>query len=227
MHNNFTSAVQQRVQRDPTATGLRFIQVSLLIGEYFDGAKIHNRKASNFWPLFINILSIPPHWRNKAGIGMFLIAIFKGVYGSVAERFTLDCIAQEIRILGGGVFFNVSENVEVFIQARVLLHSYDSKALEKVLNVMSSNSRNGCFFCTRVISKRLCGKQTYGGHRRFLPINHELRYFGVNNEYNCCPAVWNESTKEIDAQLAQDIKDHWKKATRGTKTLIKNQYLRL
>ena len=45
--------------------------VTILFSEFYDGAQLFKRKATDFWPLFVSIMNLPPVYRGKIGIGFF------------------------------------------------------------------------------------------------------------------------------------------------------------
>jgi hypothetical protein len=44
-----------------------YVFVPLLFGKNYDGVQVYSSKHSNFHPLFLSILNLPPSYRNKAG----------------------------------------------------------------------------------------------------------------------------------------------------------------
>jgi hypothetical protein len=118
---------------------------------------------------------------------MFLVTLFTGTYGSAAEEFLLkNCFAEELLKLYEGVIVKIN-NQEYFLQARLIQHILDTRALEKILKCQStSNSYIGCVFCKGTTGKAFGkGKMVYCGHRQRLPLNHWLRIFGQSGL--CCP----------------------------------------
>ena len=65
------------------------VMVNILLGQFYDGCAIFKKRYSVFWPLNIIILNLPPSYRIKLGIGMFLISVFTARMKSNAEDFFL------------------------------------------------------------------------------------------------------------------------------------------
>ena len=162
---------------------------------------------------------MPPLYRTKLGIGLFLVTLFTGTYGSAAEEFLLvNCYAQELLKLEEGIEI-VINNQKYFLQARLIQHIWDSKALDKMLKCQSSGtSYSGCVFCKGITGKYIGinGKMTYPGHRRILPLQHYLRNFGQSTK--CCPKFYYEELPSLFAVEEKILympeipvsKDNWK-----------------
>jgi hypothetical protein len=52
------------------------IQINLLCAIFYDGLQIYKSHTSNFWPLYITILNLPPSFRSTNHAGIFLSSIF-------------------------------------------------------------------------------------------------------------------------------------------------------
>jgi hypothetical protein len=85
-------------------------EVNILLSEFYDGAQIYKRKHSSFYLFLIGILNLPPSYRGKLGIGLFLISLFSSKVGSAAELFIFNCLVQELKM-----FF---EGVEIFLNGK-------------------------------------------------------------------------------------------------------------
>ena len=57
----------------------------LIVFGVYDGGQLFKSKTSNFWGLMTQILNLPPTYRGKLGVGMFLSAIYAGKH-SVSEN---------------------------------------------------------------------------------------------------------------------------------------------
>jgi hypothetical protein len=53
-----------------------YISICLLCGMFYDGLQIYKSKVTNFWPLYITILNLPPSFRTTNHAGVFLSSIF-------------------------------------------------------------------------------------------------------------------------------------------------------
>jgi CRISPR/Cas system CMR subunit Cmr4 (Cas7 group RAMP superfamily) len=51
------------------------ISVNLLISFAYDGADVHKRQKTHFWPMIITFLNLPPSHRFKRDVGMFLLSL--------------------------------------------------------------------------------------------------------------------------------------------------------
>jgi hypothetical protein len=111
------------------------IMINILLGQFYDGCAVFKNRVSVFWPYNIIILNLPPNYRVKLGIGMFLISIFTGITGSNAEDFfKRNLIVSELRSLCEGVFFKIHEK-QYFVQVRMILTILDTIAVQDFLKV--------------------------------------------------------------------------------------------
>jgi hypothetical protein len=162
--------------------------INLLIADYYDGAQPFKSKIGNFWPLVISILNLPPSIRSKPGKGMFTLSIFAG-NGKDNEQFILKkCYAEELQSFAEGIMFKdeLDKTKRYFVQIRVILHGYDTKGLEYILNVQASNALAGCPLCRSVngLWKKETGHVCVCGHRGLLPWDHLTRNRGQSQQ--CC-----------------------------------------
>lgn len=142
MHNNHVNKMKDKKFKD-----YNVIEVSLLLGFSYDGAQIYHKAITNFWPMFISILNLPPELRKTLGHGTFMIGLFTSVSGSVAEEFLLHkCLVEELLMLSEGIVLKIKNKV-FHIQARLCIIGVDSKALETVTYTQGSNSYAGCPLC--------------------------------------------------------------------------------
>ena len=160
--------------------------VNLLLMEFYDGGQLFHWKTCNFWGLFTSIVNLPPTYRGKVGISTFLSALYGGKH-LLAERFLFtDLYCEELRTLYQGYDYVSISGKRFFVQARLIFHSLDTKAMEPVFNMQSmSTSKFGCPYCRNAHGLNNSFKVCYAGNRNFLPWNHYLRYFGQSGL--CCP----------------------------------------
>jgi hypothetical protein len=124
------------------------VSVALPLAIYYDGSDVFKRnKKKKIWPLMLSILSLPPSLRKRKGSGLFLISLFAGKLGTASEAFIFECLLQELQMLYKEGFEVHIEGITYFIQVRLIMHCYDSRALESVLRVEGSNSYAGCPLC--------------------------------------------------------------------------------
>jgi hypothetical protein len=57
-----------------------FVFVPLLFGKNFDGVQVYSSQFSNFHPLFLTILNLPPSYRNKSGKRIQIYSIILCMY---------------------------------------------------------------------------------------------------------------------------------------------------
>jgi hypothetical protein len=151
--------------------------------------KFTKKKATSFWPLVITILNLPPNCRIKLGVGMFLVSIFTAQQGSQAEDFLFkDCYIKELsKLYDGYLYTNPKTNQKYLIQVRLIVHCYDTKAVEDHLHVQSSGSLAGCFMCNSGRGVKIIDTDTvvFIGNRISLSNKNYLRSIGQSEE--CCP----------------------------------------
>jgi hypothetical protein len=123
------------------------IMINFLLGQFYDGCQVYKKKFVVFWPINVIILNLPPSYRVKLGIGMFLISIFTSKAKSNVEDFLLrSLMVEELKSLKEGI--NVKVNgVNYFVQARMILSILDTIAVEDFLHVQTNQSLAGCFVC--------------------------------------------------------------------------------
>jgi hypothetical protein len=170
---------------DPTVREtIRF--VSFCISVNYDGVQLYDSKASTFKPLFYSLQDLPSSFRNKVGVGMFLASAFTGVKSSRSEQFLFtDCFIRELNVLKEGIEVKL-EGQKYFICAYLFKHVLDTAELESYTKTAVSQSNMGCMFCLQLngLNRSMLDKNTYTGHRMFLPINHYFRAFGQSGQ--CC-----------------------------------------
>jgi hypothetical protein len=125
------------------------IEVSLLLITYYDGVQLFKKMVKPFWPFLISIMNLPPNLRKLYGAGLFTLSLLAVEPGCDCEKFILDLFVQELEMLHAGFQVTISDQ-DYFVQARAISHVYDTKALEKVLNVQGSNSYSGDPLCRAV-----------------------------------------------------------------------------
>jgi hypothetical protein len=166
--------------------------VNILFSHFYDGCQVHRSKVTTFWPIYISILNLPPPLRGKLGIGTFLLALLtieKSRHSgeAAAEDFLYyDCFARELERLHEGIEVYSSPSKRYYIQARLIMHCLDSKAIEKFLKVQGAGSLAGCPLCRT--KKGVCradlDKVVIIDHRDMLPYKHYLRQVGQSGL--CC-----------------------------------------
>ena len=62
------------------------------------------------------------------------------------EQFVIEQFVNELNFLDEGLGVTVDE-VHYFIQARLIMHCYDSREVEGMLHLQGAGSYSGCSFC--------------------------------------------------------------------------------
>jgi hypothetical protein len=171
-----------------TQKNRNIVPINICIAQNYDGCQIHKTKTSVFYPLLMTILNLPPTHRFKLGMGMFALSIYSCTSKSAGENFLFEKLfVEELLMLEKGVEYEV-DNIQYFIQVRLILNIFDSKAIEEHLHVQASGSHAGCPFCKTAgegTTVSELGKVVFIGSRKLLDKKHYLRYFGQSRI--CCP----------------------------------------
>lgn len=173
------------------------IMINLLLGLFYDGAQLFDNKLNSFSALIINVLNLPPAYRISNGAGAFVI----GLQTAESEKTMFRTfMMQELQILQKGVLLLTTDNKKVFLQARLMVNLYDTKAFEKVLGVQCTSAKVACPICRQIhgVYRKSLKKVIHGGHRKFLPMSSILRKYGQSGM--CCPLGY------YDADYEEDIK---------------------
>jgi hypothetical protein len=174
------------------------VEVNLVLSDFYDGAQIHKHKYSNFSALLTTIQNLPPSYRPKLGVGMFVTALFTANAGSGAEDFLfVDLYIRELFLLSKGVTMSV-KGVNYLVQARLIHHTADTKAIEPMIKAQATASRAGCPLCYGTIGTWSTDlwKCYFGGHRQYMDIRHLTRVNGQTK--NCCPEGFYTRHEDIE-----------------------------
>ena len=118
-----------------------------MLGINFDGAQVYSTTTCNSSPLFVSIENLPPTLRRKVGIGMFMLSLFTNKMHSKCYDFIFyDCLTKELSEYEKGKLIHAG-NKSYFVQARLIIHRYDTKAFEYICNVQGTASLSGCSKC--------------------------------------------------------------------------------
>jgi hypothetical protein len=199
MHNRFNTMKE----KDP-----ELIEVSIVAAIFYDGGQIFRYLVSQFWPLFFIILNLPPNFRTKLGIGIFLLSLYCAPYNSNSESFLFELLIEELLLFAEG-FVEEVNGVRYFIQLRLIFHMYDTAALAKITFTQTGNTYSGCPLCNvGTTTSRCCfsGQCHYIGNRRLLDQYHYARFRGSSRI--CCPAGYynRPTTEELDAKEEMDAR---------------------
>jgi hypothetical protein len=162
------------------------IMINLLMGQFYDGCAIFKKGYAVFWPLNCIILNLPPSYRIKLGIGMFLLSVFTSALKSnVHDFFLRGLVVEELKILYDGINMTVN-GVNYFVQVRMILTILDTIGVEDLMLVQTNQAICGCFFCNHGKGySRQTGSVVFIGHRNLTHLRHWLRQFGQSGK--CCP----------------------------------------
>jgi hypothetical protein len=167
--------------------------VNILFSTFYDDGQVFKSKCTDFWPLAFGIENVPPHLRGKIGLSYFLIALYTGKHKEVERTIFSDFISEELRQLYIGIM-HVANGKTYFIQARLVVHIYDTKAAEPLLGFQSTgNSKFGCPLCGGITGIHNGSKCVMLGHRGYLPQENFLRFFGQTGK--CCPTGFYDSAQ--------------------------------
>ncbi|KAJ1408047.1 hypothetical protein B484DRAFT_469162 [Ochromonadaceae sp. CCMP2298] len=155
----------------------------------------------------VRIENLPPSYRSKVGIGMFLSALFTAKAGSHVEDFMFEhCFVAELKLLTHGVLLKVSGQ-QYFLQVRLKLYIMDTKQLEKSFDCSCVYCLFGCALCRhhgRWSAQSHLDKVIYNGHRVYLPLSHYFRPFGQSR--NCYPKGYFTTTDtDFDNAEVQNV----------------------
>lgn len=180
------------------ADGGELIPINILLGINYDGIQPFKGRSVSFNPLIVTILNLPPFLRSVLGVGMFTLSVVTGGDSSsddakVLQDFVfLHCFVKELVMLDDGIILESKVSYgdkQYFVMVRLVLHMYDTRALEDIMLVQAAGAYAACPLCGIVHGglKSELGKVVYLGHRRLLPIAHYLRRIGQGCQ--CCP-LW-------------------------------------
>eukprot|EP01039_Chlorochromonas_danica_P011279 gene11278-12580_t len=200
------------------------IEVSLLLGQFFDGAQIFKYTTSSFWPIVLTILNLPPNLRHSPDIGLFVCALNptkKHKDKTAISNFLFrDWLIRELMFLYEGFTYRVDDRT-YYIQARLVLHCLDTMALCPVIQCHGPQSLAGCALCrksgtpsrstsngTTTARRRKKESIVLIGHRQYTPEDNVLRNYGQSSQP--CPArffdgAFTESDAEAYFKNAQGV----------------------
>ena len=163
------------------------IPVNLLLNNFYDAGQLFKWKTCEFWGLFTGILNLPKSFRGKIGISNFLQFIYSGKHVDAEAFIFIDCYGEELRALYNGFEYKAEDGQLYFIQARLIYHSMDTKAMEPIFKIQSmSNSLYGnALSKSGVHGIYVLSKCVYMGNRHTLPLDSVLRFYGQSGK--CCP----------------------------------------
>ncbi len=121
-------------------------EVSLLLSVYNDRGQLFKRRTTSAWPLMVSILSLPPPLRIARGKGLFMLSLYTDKTHTLVEKFVIEQLVNELNFLDNGIGMTVND-VHYFIQARLIVHCYDSREVESMLQIQGAGSNSGCSLC--------------------------------------------------------------------------------
>ena len=172
-----------------------------LLSEFYDGAKLFDNRQSNFHALIIQLLTLPPTYRVKNGCGSFVISTHNIGAGSIAERTMIyKFFVEDLKLLKEG-FVKEIDGISYFIQGRLNNHLWDTIAFAANACVKVNNAKEECIVCGGIhgIYRHSLHHCYYMGHRRCLPINNRLRWYGTSRR--CCPLGYYSGDAATEAEV--------------------------
>ena len=196
-----------RMKKEDGSIPLDCVRVNHLIQEFYDGASLFNKRESNFNAMVIAFLNLPPTYRVKNGVGSFVVATHTMSKNSNAEKVLIEGLFVADMLLLQNGFTQILGDRVFFHQARVNNHVWDTPAFADNARVQTSNAKFGCVLCHGIhgISRTALHKCVYVGHRRYLPINNRIRWFGSSK--SCCPEGYYEGTEESRNQVNAHVEE--------------------
>jgi hypothetical protein len=203
---------------------------NLLISVGYDGMDFFKHRTAKTDSLVIRFLNLPPSLRTSDGIGVHTIGFFaevltkeqmrvRGPEREVESFLLRKCFVDELEWLNKGVTIETKANGKVFVQVRLISHTYDTIALQAMLKVQCNQSSEGCPFCDVVegAMKPQCGSVVFIGHRCLTPLEHSTRYKG--NSGCLLPLRFHTSTYRHETK---DEQPFWAVSTEAKRLLPKD-----
>lgn len=138
--------MKARFDNYPNLEDNNYIHLPILLSFSYDGVQLFKRRHQHYWPMLISILNLPPPLRKLIGVGLFTLSMLVTSPGSNNERFAFECLIKELKLLNDGIILPVRGKT-YFLQARLIVHCYDTIALQDILKVEGHNSCAGCSLC--------------------------------------------------------------------------------
>jgi hypothetical protein len=204
----------------------RPIMINLLFSQFYDGMQIYKKKHVTFWPFLVSILNLPPNYRVKLGIGLFLLSIFTSRAKSKVEDFLLRwLIVEELKVLNEGIMLHV-KGKDYFVQARMILTILDTKAVEDFLKVQTCCAFAGCFCCVNAkgfnCKLKKLKRVVFIGHRQMTDLRHYCRRLGQSGQ--CCQKRYYENSNEdFEDVVIEDLLENQSNVIEITVPLRTNQ----
>jgi len=173
------------------------IMINFVLSQFLDGIQVWKSKVADFAPFVLGILNIPPSFRNKLGVGLFLCSLVTCKSNSGAEKFLFEhCLLQELQAFNQGVEI-IIDSKTYFVQVRLKLTILDTAGLQAFIHVGSPQSSYwGCWSCLfHSVPAENTGTVYFGGHRAYLPLNHFLRSIGQTEQ--CCPTGYYLTDNDV------------------------------
>ena len=123
--------------------------VNVLLGVFYDGANLFDRKLNSFNAIVMNIINLPVSYRITNGAGAFVVGLqtvgtdhcdVKSL--ETAEKVLFrKYLLQELKLLKQGVQLMTKDGKKIFLQARLLVNLYDTPAFEKMFGVQCRGTK--------------------------------------------------------------------------------------
>jgi hypothetical protein len=183
-------------------------EFSVCLSLFYDGVKLYRRSNDSLWPLVASVLNCDPSYRTKLGLGLFALCVHNLPVGSPAEQSIIDdLLTEELKQLENGILFEFplpdGTLHAVFIQARVIFWSVDTRAYEEVFHVVTTPSLFGCPRCASCNgqSRKITGAPAYIGATLFLPQDHAIRHLARQD----MPVGYFDGGEIRNAELGKEL----------------------
>ncbi|GJX33692.1 putative reverse transcriptase domain-containing protein [Tanacetum coccineum] len=189
-------------------------------------AKIHRNRHHSVWPILTVIYNLPP-WLCMKRKFIMLSVLISGYPGNDIDVF-LEPLVDDLHTLfeTGVDTYDVSTKDNFNLCAVVLWTINDYPALGTLCGCPYSGFK-GCVVCgkdTNCVRLSASSKQSYVGHRRYLPYNHPFRKqkkaFNGQQEFLSAPIPM---TGEQIYNEVQHIENKWGKGKRTNNKASENQ----
>ncbi|KAJ9544533.1 hypothetical protein OSB04_024240 [Centaurea solstitialis] len=193
---------------------------NLRLGISADGVDVNRgNKHHSVWPVLAVIYNLPP-WLCMKRKFIMLSLLISGTPSNDIDVF-LEPLVDDLQLLFevGVETYDAYSQENFTLRAVVLWTINDYPALGTLCGCPYSGYK-GCLVCrekTQCVRLPYSGKQSYAGHRRYLPYDHPFRRqkkaFNGKQELDCAPMPM--SGEEIYEEV-KSIENTWGKGARDT-----------
>ncbi|GJW13218.1 putative transposon, En/Spm-like protein [Tanacetum coccineum] len=200
---------------------------NLRLGISADGVDVNTgNRHHSVWPVLTVIYNLPP-WLCMKRKFIMLSVLISRYPGNDIDVF-LEPLVDDLHTLfeTGVDTYDASTKENFNLRAIMLWMINDYPALGTLCGCLYSGFK-GCVVCGKdihCVRLSASSKQSYAGHRRYLPYNHPFRRqkkaFNGQQEFQLAP---NPLTKEQIYNAVQHIENKWGKGKRTNNKTLENQ----